>query len=171
MRSVARNAVHALLLAVSALTALTKPRVGPIVAASLAAGFVVAALLVVGPFAGAPEHAITGVTLLAFASSWGVLAGLTIRSTDQPQRWAIAPAATLGLVGAGLLVFAPSGGAMDALGWVWPPALFALSVWIFAGARRVSRFPGRNCTRVSSNRGAIWLPRRGCAKVAGQPVN
>ncbi|MEO8362470.1 MAG: alpha/beta hydrolase, partial [Vicinamibacteria bacterium] len=72
---------------------MTKLRIGPVVAASLTAGLVAAAVLVLGPFGGAQEHVITGVTLLAFAFGWAMLAALSILCTDQPQRWAIAPAA------------------------------------------------------------------------------
>ena len=51
------------------------------------------AMVVVGPFAGAREHVITGSVLLAFAAAWAVLAVLSERWTDQPQRWAFVPAA------------------------------------------------------------------------------
>lgn len=116
-----------------------KLRIGPIVASSLVAGFTAAAALVVGPFGGAPEHVITGVTLLAFASGWAMLAVLSIHRTDQPQRWATAPAALLGLTGAGLLLAAPGGASLDALGWVWPPAMMILVISMAAGARRQLR--------------------------------
>ena len=46
--------------------------------------------------------------------------------TKQPQRWAAVPAGFLALAGAGLLIVAPSGFVIDALGWVWPPLLLAL---------------------------------------------
>ena len=36
------------------------------------------------------------------------------------------PAVFMGLAGAGLLTFAPSGTAIDAVGWVWPPLLLAV---------------------------------------------
>lgn len=114
-------------------------RIGPIVALSLAAGFIIAAALVLGPFGGAREHVITGLTLLAFALGWALLAVLSIRFTDQPQRWAIAPAATLGLTGAGLLLAAPGVSALDALGWAWPPALLILAALMARGARRQLR--------------------------------
>lgn len=118
---------------------MNRQRIGPIVALSLAAGFAAAASLVLGPFGGAQEHVITGVALLAFASGWALLAVLSIHRTDQPQRWAVAPAALLGLTGAGLLVAAPGGDSLDALGWVWPPVLLALAVSMAAGARRQLR--------------------------------
>lgn len=123
--------------------AMKKLRAGPAVGLSLTAGFVLAAALVLGPFGGAREHVITGVTLLAFALGWALLAGLSILRTDQPQRWAIAPAAILGLMGFGLLLTAPGGAALDALGWIWPPVLLALAGSMAAGARRQLRSRAR----------------------------
>jgi pimeloyl-ACP methyl ester carboxylesterase len=105
---------------------MTTHHIGRIVVGCLAAGFVVALGLVLGPAAGAEEHVITGAVLLAFASSWALLATLSIVSTEQPQRWAAMPAGFMGLAGAGLLAFAPTGTVIDALGWVWPPLLLAL---------------------------------------------
>src|SRR5687768_18237059 len=100
--------------------------IGRIVTVSLVGGLVAAPALVVGPVAGAQEHVITGTMLLTFAASWAVLAMLSMRWTNQPQPWAITLAGFLGLAGAALLVFAPSGQIIDALGWVWPPLFLAL---------------------------------------------
>ena len=105
---------------------MTTSRIGRIVTGSLTAGIVVALALVVGPLAGAQEHVITGTVLLAFASSWALLATLSILRTKQPQRWAAAPAGFLALAGGALLVAAPSGTVIDVIGWVWPPLLLAL---------------------------------------------
>jgi pimeloyl-ACP methyl ester carboxylesterase len=105
---------------------MTGHEIGRIVIGCLTAGIVVALALVVGPIAGAPEHVITGTVLVAFASSWALLAVLSTLWTKQPQRWAAAPAGFLVLAGAGLLIFAPGGLVIDALGWVWPPLLLAL---------------------------------------------
>jgi pimeloyl-ACP methyl ester carboxylesterase len=113
--------------------------IGPTVALSLIAGFTASAVLVLGPFGGAQEHVITGVILLSFAFGWAMVAGLSIFLTDQPQRWAIAPAALLGLMGAGLLLAAPRGDALDALGWAWPPVLLVLALSMAAGACRQLR--------------------------------
>ena len=55
--------------------------------------------------------------------------------TDQPHRWAIVPAAYM-IVGAGLLISAPRTDTMILLGWVWPPILPALVVWIFVQPRK-----------------------------------
>jgi len=97
-----------------------------IVVGSLAAGFVAALVLVAGPFAGAEEHVITGVILLAFAAGWGLLAILSTGWTAQPQRWAALPAGCMAAAGAGLLAAAPSGAVIDTLGWIWPPMFMAL---------------------------------------------
>lgn len=122
---------------------MNKVRVGPVVAVSLPAGCLVALGLVLGPFGGASEPVITGVILLAFAASFGALAGLSILATDQPQRWATVPAVTLGLIGASLLALEPAGPTIDSLGWIWPPFLLALSVSIYSGARRHLRSRAR----------------------------
>jgi hypothetical protein len=76
------------------------------VAGCLGAGLVAAVGLVLGPFGGAQEHVITGTVLLAFASSWALLATLSIPWSDQPRRWALMPATFMGVAGAGLLAFA-----------------------------------------------------------------
>ena len=41
-----------------------------------------------------------------------------------------------GIDGAGLLALAPGAGTLDALGWVWPPLLLVLVVWMIVHARR-----------------------------------
>jgi len=114
-------------------------RIGPVVAASFVAGFVIAAAFTVVFFAGAEEHAITGAALLAFALGWALLAAGSARWTDQPQRWAVVPAGLMGLVGAGLLIFAPGPSALQTLGWVWPPALLVLVAWMTLQSRRQLR--------------------------------
>ena len=45
------------------------------------------------PFMPAKENVLTGVVLLGFALGWALLAVLSVRFSDQPQRWAAAPAA------------------------------------------------------------------------------
>jgi pimeloyl-ACP methyl ester carboxylesterase len=107
-----------------------------IIAASLLVGAVAALVLVVVVFAGAREHVITGTALLGFSLGWGLLALWSGRRTSQPQRWALVPAAFLGLSGAALLLLAPTDRAMALLGWLWPPALLALAVWMVIQARR-----------------------------------
>jgi len=75
-----------------------------VVAASLLAGLVAALALVLGPFAGDREAVITGAFLLGFAVGWALLAVLSERFTDRPQRWAAVPAAAMALTGLGLVV-------------------------------------------------------------------
>src|SRR6266550_3575389 len=95
-----------------------KGRVGLIVAGSLITGFVVALVLVIGPFGGAQEHVIMGTALLG---------------------WALVPAALMALAGACLLIFTPDANTMNLLGWIWPLALIALAVWMTVQARRTLR--------------------------------
>jgi hypothetical protein len=102
--------------------------IGLIVSGCLIGGLVAALALVIGPVAGAQEHVITGTVLLTFSASWALLATLSMLRTEQPQRWAFALASFMALAGAALLVFAPSGAVIDALGWVWPPLFLALVV-------------------------------------------
>ncbi|HEY9376676.1 MAG TPA: hypothetical protein VIQ02_06225, partial [Jiangellaceae bacterium] len=106
-------------------------------AGSLAIGLVAALLLVVAPFIPAEASAVTGAVLCGFALGWAMLALLSVRFTDQPQRWAAAPALFMGLSALLLLVFGSS--VQDVLGWVWPPALLALVVWMVVRARRQLR--------------------------------
>ncbi|MFW3170497.1 alpha/beta fold hydrolase [Geodermatophilus sp. CPCC 206100] len=115
------------------------PRRGPIrrvIAGSLLTGAVLAALLPLVVFAGAPEPVITGSALLGFAVGWAVLAVLSARTTDQPQRWAWVPAAVLGTTGLGLLVAVPDDRVLTAAGWAWPPLLLALAGWTVLRVRR-----------------------------------
>jgi pimeloyl-ACP methyl ester carboxylesterase len=101
-----------------------------IVAGSLLTGGLLAVALTLVVFAGAPEHVITGSALLGFAAGWALLAALSARMTSQPQRWAWVPAAGLAATGLGLLAVAPGNSGLTAAGWVWPPALLALAVWM-----------------------------------------
>ena len=108
--------------------------IGWIVAGSLATGLVAALLFVAAPFIPAEESAVTGALLCGFALGWAMLAVLSVRFTDQPQRWAAAPALFLGLGGLLLVGFGPK--VHGALAWVWPPALLALVVWMIGRTRR-----------------------------------
>ena len=103
-------------------------------AGSLVAGLVAALALVVVPLVPAEESAVTGAVLCGFAVGWALLAVLSVRFTDQPQRWAAAPAVVMGCGGLLLLVFGSS--VQDLLSWVWPPALLVLVVWMVVRARR-----------------------------------
>lgn len=110
--------------------------IGRIVTRCLIGGVVVAQALVLGPVAGAQENVITGTVLLTFAASWTLLATLSMRWTDQPQRWAFAPGSFMALAGAGLLLFAPSGIVIDAFGRVWPPVFLTLLAGTIVRVRR-----------------------------------
>ena len=100
--------------------------IGRIVTGCLVGGLVVALALLIGPVAGAQEHVITGTILLTFAASWALLGTFSLLRTAQPQRWTFALAGFMALAGVALLVLAPSGLVIDALGWVWPPLFLAL---------------------------------------------
>ena len=102
--------------------------IGRIVAGSLATGVVAALLLVAAPFIQEQENDITGAVLWGFALGWAMLAVLSVRFTDQPQRWAVVPAVFMGV--SGLLLVAFGSGVADVLRWVWPPALLALAIWM-----------------------------------------
>jgi pimeloyl-ACP methyl ester carboxylesterase len=112
-------------------------RIGSIVAASLAIGLLAALAFVAAPFVPAKENVLTGVALLGFAFGWALLAVLSARSSDQPQRWAAAPAVFMAL--AGLVSLIGSDAVRNVFGWVWPPVLLGLVVWMFIQARRQLR--------------------------------
>ena len=111
------------------------PRVALSIAGSLVAGLIAAIFLVAGPFAGGVEATITGAVLLAFGLGWALLALVTARLTDQPQRWAFVPAGAMALVGVLLLLLRPGGSVMDVLSWIWPAALLALVAWMVVQVR------------------------------------
>ncbi len=119
-----------------------RPRgpIGWVVAGSLAGGLLIAVLLVAAPFVPATEAGVTGAILVGFALGWTMLAVLSARWTDQPQRWALAPALLLGLSGGLLLVFGDP--VRAPLTWVWPSALLALAIWMGVRVRR--QLPGRS---------------------------
>jgi pimeloyl-ACP methyl ester carboxylesterase len=111
-----------------------KGRIGLIVAASLATGLVAALALVAAPFIPTKENVLTGVVLLAFALGWALLAVLSVRFSDQPQRWAVAPAVFFALAGL-ISLLPPDSVVQDVFGWVWPPLLLGLVVWMIPRAR------------------------------------
>ena len=109
--------------------------VGLIVLGSVGLGLglgLVLDLLVVG---GGRESAITGLALVSFAAGCAVLAALSSRRTDQPQRWALVPAIALGVIGAAIVVLDPGNHILGLLGWIWPVLLAVLVIWVFRGAR------------------------------------
>ena len=116
-----------------------KGHLGLIVAGSIFAGLVLALVLTLIVFGGAEEPTITGVALLAFAAGWAMLAWLSIRRTDQPQRWAYVPAIFMGVLALAHLLLQPSDDVLRAFGWVWPILLGVLVIWMFLQARRSLR--------------------------------
>src|SRR6478609_10751557 len=106
-----------------------------VVAVSVITGLAAAAAGIIVS-AGGTEPVVDGLVLLGFAAGWALLLALSVLCTDHPQRWAAVPAAVLGVGGAALVVFTPSSTTMDDLGWVWPPALLVLLVWISTRIRR-----------------------------------
>lgn len=115
---------------------MSAPHIVSIIAGCEIGGVLVALALVVGPVAGAQEHVITGTVLLTVAASWALMGRLTLRWTEQPQRWAFGLACFMASTGAALLVFAPGDAAIAALGWVWPPLFLALLAKTIARVRR-----------------------------------
>jgi pimeloyl-ACP methyl ester carboxylesterase len=97
--------------------------------------------LVAAPFIPANENSITGAILCGFALGWAMLVVLSVRFTDQPQRWATAPALVMGLGGLLLIVFGSS--VRGVLNWVWPPAMLALVIWMIVRAHRQLRSRSR----------------------------
>jgi peptidoglycan/LPS O-acetylase OafA/YrhL len=115
--------------------------IGWIVAGSLVTGLVVGLLLVAAPFIPAEESEPTGALLCGFALGWAMLAVLSVRFSDQPQRWAAAPALFMGL--GGLLLVGFGSDVQGVLSWVWPPALLALVIWMIVRAQRQLRSRSR----------------------------
>ena len=113
--------------------AVRRGHIGRIVAGSLIGGFVAAVFVVAVPLAGRTEAVITGSVLLTFAAAWFALAVSSQRWTDQPQRWALVPAAFMAIAGVVVLAVASTG---NELGWIWPPVVLALVVWMIVRARR-----------------------------------
>jgi len=110
--------------------------IGRLTALTMGAGAVAAVVLAALGFGGATEPVITGVVLLAFAASWSMYAVLSIRRSDQPQRWAYVPAVVLAVLGGASLLLRPSAEVLSNLGWVWPIGLLALAVWMMVQSRR-----------------------------------
>jgi len=117
---------------VSETTSRREGHIGRVVAGALIFGVLASLVLVVGPLAGAREHVITGSVLFAFAVAWAMLAVFSQRWTNQPQRWAIVPATVMAVAGGSIVAFAPTG---NELGWVWPPMLVMLVIWMIVRTR------------------------------------
>src|SRR5689334_12390752 len=103
-------------------------------------------LLVAG---GARESVITGLALIGAAAGCAMLALLSVRRTNRPQRWAFVPAAAMALSGAALALARPGDAVLTAAGWVWPPLLLALTVWMARESwRHLPARPGRGPRRL-----------------------
>ena len=109
-------------------------RIATVAASSMLAGLIVAAALVVFPVLPPKENILTGALLVGFASGWAMLTLLSIRLTAYPQRWAMAPAVFLVL--AGVVSLTGSDPVRAVFGWVWPPALLVLTIWMILRIRR-----------------------------------
>jgi pimeloyl-ACP methyl ester carboxylesterase len=105
-------------------------------------GLALAIFLVLVPFAGAEENVVGGSALLAFALGWALMAMLSMRLTDQPQRWAIAPATLMAVAGATMLAWQDSV-EHETFSWIWPPVLFVLVVWMVLRVRKDLRSRAR----------------------------
>ncbi|MBP2216981.1 alpha/beta fold hydrolase [Arthrobacter sp. CAN_C5] len=116
--------------------------IGWMVTGALITGLLAAVLLAAAPFIPPTESGVAGGILVGLALGWATLAALSVRFTDQPQRWALVPALVMGMGGLLLLVF---GAPMQAvLVWVGPPVLLVLAVWMFFQvSRRLRSRTGR----------------------------
>jgi pimeloyl-ACP methyl ester carboxylesterase len=110
---------------------------------SLVAGAALAVALVFTFASGGSEPVVTGSVLFAFGLGWGLMAFTSSRFSAQPQAWTAVPAAFLGFIGLGLIVFQPGPTVMNLLSWVWPPALMVLAIWMFIQVRGHLRGRGR----------------------------
>ncbi|HYP44202.1 MAG TPA: alpha/beta hydrolase [Propionibacteriaceae bacterium] len=117
-------------------TEATERPAGRLIVGSVLTGAVAALVLALVVFAGGTEATITGALLLGFGFGWSLMATLTVRRTQQPQRWTVVPAVTMGATGAALVVFNPGNQTITALTWVWPPLMVALATWMFVQTRR-----------------------------------
>jgi pimeloyl-ACP methyl ester carboxylesterase len=120
----------------------SRGHIGWVVASSLAVGLLTALLLAAAPFISPEENDVTGAVLCGFALGWTALTLLSMRFTNQPQRWAAVPAVFMGV--SGLLLIGFGGTVREVLNWVWPPALLALVIWMTVQAHRQLRTRSRH---------------------------
>ena len=109
--------------------------IGLIIVGSLAAGAVMAAVAVAAPLLEAKQNILAGGVLVAFGLGWALLALLSVRYSDQPQRWAAAPAVFMGTAGV-ICYFDSDPWRNGVLAWAWPPVLLGLVGWMIFRARR-----------------------------------
>lgn len=106
-----------------------------IVIVSFLAAVLLSIVLILVVVAGARENVISAAVLFAFAAGAALLAVLSARHSDQPQRWSLMAAGWLALAGALLLIW-PGVVSTTAIAWVAPLLLFALVVWMTLRVRR-----------------------------------
>jgi pimeloyl-ACP methyl ester carboxylesterase len=111
-----------------------RTHLGGVLAGSLVAGFAAAVLLPFLPVGTADVNFSTAMVLVGWALGWALLAVLSTRFTEQPQRWAVVPAIFMAV--AGVLVLVAPDPVTETLGWVWPPAVVVLVVWVWIRAKR-----------------------------------
>ncbi len=117
---------------------------GFLVTASMMTGFVLAMILSLGIFGGSKEHVITGSVSFGFAVGWLMLAYLTTRYSDQPQKWAYAPAVYFGVQGVLFLVLRPSNRLISDFGWLWPLILAGIVIWVVPQVKKQLHSRTRN---------------------------
>jgi pimeloyl-ACP methyl ester carboxylesterase len=108
--------------------------IGAVGAISLSTGLMAAVVAMVAPILPPRNGVLTGVVLLGLALGWALLAVLTVRLTDQPQRWAVVPA--LFMTVAGLVSMTAPAGLQAVFGFLWPPTLLVLVLWMILRVRR-----------------------------------
>src|SRR5437016_6035207 len=106
-----------------------------IVIVSLVAAILLAIVLALLIFGGARENVISAAVLFAFAAGAALLARLSARKSDQPQRWALIAAGWLALAATLLLIW-PSVVETTVIAWVAPVLLLALVIWMTLRVRR-----------------------------------
>lgn len=106
-----------------------------IVIVCLLAAVILSIVLVMVVVPGARENVISAAVLFAFAAGALLLAVLSARRSDQPQRWALTAAGSLAVAGTVLLIWR---GVVSTAGiaWVAPVLLLALVVWMTLRVRR-----------------------------------
>lgn len=135
-----------------------RSRMGRVVALSLATGFVAALAFAALPVVPVEESALTGAVLCGFALGWAMLGLLSLRCTDQPQRWAVAPALFMGV--GGLLLTAVGSPMREVLSWIWPPTLLLLVIWMMLRTRKDMRS--------RSGRAQLYLVFGGARRLGGR---
>ena len=123
-------------------------------------------MLTLGVFGGAAEHVISGSALLAFAGGWAMLAYYRVGSPASPNAghecrrpsW-LSPGCAV--------VARPDDRALNNAGWVWPPVVLAVAVWMVIQLRRglggrvsLADLPGRRLARHRRHRRHVRNPAR-----------